>query len=247
MNALRRVGSAHRLGSENRWAKPTLHGVLSLSFLLLLLAPYARADDAPAKENQSLPLLFHEDFKTPESLKRFSFTDPAAWKLAPDDKRPVLSLVQQSRYKPAVRSPVNIAWINDLAVTDFVLQVRCRITRERIPHRDLCFFFGGVDATHFLYAHVAQEGDAVHNQIHLVDGKDRAAVTVKRENGTPWDDAYHTITVTRNAAGTTVAFDDKVLMTTDRKDLPAGRLGVGSFDDLGNFAEITVWGRKADR
>jgi hypothetical protein len=35
-------------------------------------------------------------------------------------------------------------------------------------------------------------------------------------------------------------------MTTDRKDLPVGKLGVGSFDDLGNFAEITVWGKKAD-
>ena len=41
-------------------------------------------------------------------------------------------------------------------------------------------------------------------------------------------------------------FDDKLLMTTDHKELPAGKLGVGSFDDIGNFAEITVWGKKAD-
>ena len=220
---------------------------LSFALLFLTLCPLAHAEDrAPANENQSLPLLFHEDFKTPEAaLKHFTFTDPAAWKIVTDDGRLALSLFQQSKYKPTVRSPVNVAWINDLAVTDFILEVRCKITREKIPHRDLCFFFGGVDATHFLYAHVAQEADAVHNQIHLVDGKDRAPVTTKRENGTPWDDAYHTITLTRLTGQTTVAFDGKTLMTTDRKDLPAGRVGVGSFDDFGNFAAITVWGKKA--
>jgi hypothetical protein len=99
---------------------------------LFALTVSCNAEDVktqPAKENQGLPLLFHEDFKSPDALKNFTFTDKDAWKLTDDDvdgaKRPVLSLFQQSNYKPPVRSPVNLAWINDLKVSHFVLEARC--------------------------------------------------------------------------------------------------------------------------
>jgi hypothetical protein len=220
------------------------------SLALVGLASGARAD-APAKEKDGLPLLFHEDFKSgDEALKRFTFTDNKAWKIAQDDvngtKQSVLCLFKQSNYKPPVRSPVNIAWVNDLNVSHFVLEARCRITKELIPHRDLCFFFAGADSSHMFYCHVAQEEDKLHNQIHIVDGKDRAPVTVKHARGTPWDDKYHAVKITRDDTGVSVYFDGKLLMTTDRKELPTGMVGVGSFDDIGNFAEITVWGKKAD-
>jgi hypothetical protein len=217
-------------------------------FALLLLTNGAHAE-APAKEKDGLPLLFHEDFKSgDEAMKRFTLTDKGAWKIVQDDvngtKRNVLSLFRQSDYKPPVRSPVNIAWVNDLKVSHFVMEVKCRITQELVPHRDLCFFFGGVDASHMFYCHVAQQEDKIHNQIHIVDGKDRAPVTVKHAKGTPWDERYHVVRVTRDDAGAKVYFDDKLLMTADRKEFPTGKVGVGSFDDIGNFAEITVWGKK---
>ena len=225
-------------------------------FALLLLATTAtRAEDVksqPARENQGLPLLFHDDFKTPApNTKLYAFTDKDAWKIIDDDvdgaKRPVLALVQQSNYKPAVRSPVNLAWINDLKVSHFVLEIRGKSTQKpTVMNRDLCFAFGGVDATHFLYAHLAAREDKIHNQIHLVDGKDREPVTVKHADKTPWDDKYHTIKITRDDTGVKAYFDGVLLLTTDRKDLPTGRLGFGSFDDIANFAEITVWGKKAD-
>ncbi len=43
-----------------------------------------------------------------------------------------------------------------------------------------------------------------------------------------------------------VYWDGQLFMTSDRKELPAGKVGVGSFDDTGNFAEITIWGKKAE-
>src|SRR6266536_2713949 len=182
--------------TEKWWAKPTLHG-LCFVFCLLLSIP-ARADDAPAKENEKLPLLFHEDFKSPDdALKKFTFTDKDAWRIVKDDvnggKQNVLSLFKQSNYKPPVRSPLNIAWINDLKISRFVLEAKCRITTELIPHRDLCFFLAGVDASHMIYCHASQQEDKIHNQIHLVDGKDREPITVKHAKGTPWDDKYHTV------------------------------------------------------
>jgi hypothetical protein len=220
-------------------------------FALLALAARSSAADGPAKENQGLPLLFHEDFSSKDdALKQFAFTDRNAWKIIEDDvngaRRPVLSLFRQSDYKPPVRSPINIAWINDLKVSDFVMEVRCKITQEKVPHRDLCFAFGGVDASHFLYAHVAQQTDKIHNQIHLVDGKDRAPVTTKGSDGTPWDERYHIVRIERDERGTRVTFDGQPILATDRKELPSGRVGFGSFDDIGNFSEVTVWGKKAE-
>ena len=224
--------------------------LVACGFALLLLVTRTRAAE-PATENQGLPLLFHEDLKSADALKKFSFTDKDAWKIIEDDvdgtKRPVLALVQQSNYKPPVRSPVNLAWINDLKVSHFVLEARCKSTQKpTVMNRDLCFAFGGVDATHFLYAHLAAREDKIHNQIHLVDNKDREPVTVKHADKTPWDDKYHTIKITRDDTGVKAYFDGKLLLTTDNKSFPTGRLGFGSFDDIANFAEITVWGKKAE-
>src|SRR3954447_8460862 len=224
--------------------------ILAACGLALLLATRTRAAE-PAKENQGLPLLFHEDCKSPDALKKLAFTDKDAWKIIEDDvdgtKRPVLALVQQSNYKPPVRSPVNLAWINDLKVSHFVLEIRGKSTQKpTVMNRDLCFAFGGVDATHFLYAHLAAREDKIHNQIHLVDNKDREPVTVKHADKSPWDDKYHTVKITRDDTGVKAYFDNQLLLTTDRKDFPTGRLGFGSFDDIANFAEITVWGKKAD-
>jgi hypothetical protein len=230
--------------------RPPLACVAAL--LAVTFWTFADEKKEPAKENQGLPLLFDEDFKSGDAaLKKFSFTDKAAWKLTEDDvdgaKRPVLALVQQSAYKPLVRSPVNLAWINDLKVSHFVLEIRGKSTQKpTVVNRDLCFAFGGVDATHFLYAHLAAREDKIHNQIHLVDGKDREPVTVKHAENTPWDDKYHTIRITRDDTGVKAYFDGQLLLTTDRKDFPVGRLGFGSFDDVANFAQITVWGKKAD-
>jgi hypothetical protein len=224
----------------------------SSHLVFLLTHPALAADDPkkPADQNNNQALLYHTTFSTPDSLKQLTFTDKSAWTLIEDDvegaKRQVLSLTKQSDYKPPVRSPINQAWINDLKLTHFILEVKCKIAPPKIPHRDLCFLFAGVDPSHFLYAHVAQEEDRIHNQIHLVDGKDRAPVTLKRSPGAPWDDKYHTIKLTRDDKQTSVYFDNELLMTTDRKDLPAGKLGFGSFDDTGNFAEVTIWGKRAE-
>ena len=218
-----------------------------IALLALTVPTFAQENKQPSKENQGLPLLFHEDFNSKGALKKFTFTDKDAWKIVQDDvngtRQNVLSLFKQSNYKPPVRSPINIAWINDLKVSHFILQANCRITQDPMPHRDLCFFLAGQDASHMIYCHVAQQEDKIHNQIHIVNGKDREPITVKHSKGTPWDDKYHTVKITRDDTGISVFFDDKLLMTTDRKDLPTGRLGVGSFDDIGNFAQITVWGK----
>lgn len=203
---------------------------------------------APAKERDGLPLAYHEDFEAgdDDALRaKFEFTDPAAWEIRKDGDRRVLALVKQSDYKPAVRSPVNIAWVKDLKVGPaFVMEVRLRSTTRDYGHRDLCLFFGGQDPTHFFYVHVAKAADPNAHNVFLVNGEPRKNIATRTTKGADWDDDYHTVRVTRKASGEIEVFwDGQSIMATDNKHFPVGRVGVGSFDDTGHFDQITVWGQ----
>jgi hypothetical protein len=223
--------------------------VLAAVCVAFFVASIVRAADAgksaPEKERDGLPLLFHEDFKDAEkSLARFGFDDPSAWKIAQEQGRNVLSLVKQSDYKPPVRSIVNRAWIKDLEVGPFVMEVKLRSTTRDYGHRDMCLLFGLVDDSHHYYVHLGKVADPNCNNVFLVDGAPRKNIASKVSPGTPWDDAYHTVRLFRDEKTTKVFWDGEHVMTAETSKFPVGRLGVGAFDDTGNYAEITVWGKK---
>ena len=88
------------------------------------------------------------------------------------------------------------------------------------------------------------ELDIADARIFLVDGAPRKNIATKVSTGTPWDDAYHTVRLVRDESTTKVYWDDEHVMTAGTTKFPTGRLAVGAFDDTGNFAEITVWGKK---
>ena len=96
------------------------------TLLLCSLSPAQDKTAEPVKSVEGLPLLLHEDFKDAQAaLKRFTFSDPNAWKIDQDtvdgQKQNVLSQFQPSKSNPKVRSPFNQAWINDLKVGPFVM------------------------------------------------------------------------------------------------------------------------------
>jgi thiamine phosphate synthase YjbQ (UPF0047 family) len=147
-----------------------------------------------------------------------------------------------------VRSPKCIAWINDLTASDFVLEVRMKQTGREYGHRDLCLFFGRTDPTHFYYAHIASKADAHAHTIHLVNGAPRVSIAKERTDGMHWDDQYHRARVVRNTeTGLIQVFVDdmtKPVMTAEDKTFPSGGIGIGSFDDTGNFDDVCIWGKK---
>lgn len=220
-----------------------------VAFCMPLSVVRAAADDkaasAPAKERDGLPLVFHEDFENSEQARaRFGFDDPEAWKIIDDQGQKVLSLVKQSKYKPPVRSIVNRAWIEGLEVGPFIMEVKLRTTARDYGHRDMSLLFGLVDNTHHYYVHLGQEADPNSNNIFLVDGAPRRNIASKTTKGTPWDAQYHTVRLERDETTTKVYWDGEHVMTAETDKFRVGRLGVGAFDDTGNFAEITVWGKK---
>ncbi|HUG42647.1 MAG TPA: hypothetical protein VMN76_00275 [Acidobacteriota bacterium] len=216
----------------------TRAGRFSFLFFLILLAAGCAGPESPT------PLLFSDDFE--ENLDRWEFTDPDAWRLEMLNGNPVLSLFQNSRYEPPVRSPLNIALIRDQEFENFLLEVRMESTSREYDHRDLCLFFGWQGPTRFYYAHLATVADPHANSIFLVDDEPRVSIAEERTDGTRWKDGrFHTVRVRRNVENglILVYFDDDsepIMRATDRT-LGKGRIGVGSFDDPGRFDRVRIW------
>jgi hypothetical protein len=229
---------------------PTL--MLSLSATILAIG-YGRADDRGSKPDAAAdhPLAFQDDFERDEP-KGWDFTDRNAWRLArlDDSHGRVLEQFRESKYQPAVRSPLNIALVQGHDLGDFVLDLQVRSTGRDYGHRDLCLFFGHQDPSHFYYVHLGKQADPAANSIFLVDGKPRVSIAEKRTSGTPWTDGWHHVRIVRNVGDglIQVYFDDMKVpaMTAHDRTFTHGRLGVGSFDDTGMFDQVRIWGKSAE-
>jgi hypothetical protein len=204
------------------------------------------------------PLLLCEDFE--HGLSQWQTTDPDPdkpfWKLEALPFRGqgnhVLRVLGQSNYQPPHRSPHSIALLKDVVVGDFELVVDVQNTNVNAgPHRDLCVFWGYQNPAHFYYAHFGAEADPHACQIFIVNDAPRTMITVDEAEGTPWTEGWHRLRVTRNVETGEMAvyFDtmDKPHMTARDKTFAWGQVGLGTFDDNGNFDNFVLRGVKVDQ
>jgi hypothetical protein len=190
------------------------------------------------------PLVVREDFEAGAS--RWQPTDAAAWKIVATDQGNVYSLFQQSKYQPPYRSPVNIALLKDVAVGDFEFEVKLQSTVKDYNHRSMVLVFGYQDPAHFYYVHFGKKTDDHANQIFIVNGAGRVKISTRTTPGTAWDDAWHQVRIVRSVVegDTAVYFDDmqSPVMTAQDKTFAWGQIGIGAFDDLGNFDDVILRG-----
>ena len=198
---------------------------------------------------QDLPELVKEDFE--KGADQWEFSDPAAWKVADTDKGKSLSIVKKTTPKTPHRSPFAVALLKDVVVGDFVLEVDAQSTVKDYPHRDLVFVFGYQDSAHFYYSHLGKLTDKHANQIFIVNGKDRTMISTRTTPGTNWTDEWHRVKIVRKIADGTIEvyWDDMKtpVQTATNKAFLSGRVGIGSFDDLGNFDNLVLRGTKAEK
>jgi hypothetical protein len=203
----------------------------------------------PAKEFMGMPLQFAEDFES-GNFERWAPSDPKAWRVTQQGENRVLDQFQPSNVETPVRSPFNRAVVKDIIVGDFVLDARVQSTTKDYPHRDVCLFFGYQDPAHMYYVHLGKQADAHANSIFLVNGEPRVSIAETRTSGTDWDDDWHQVRVVRKVGEGTIAvfFDDmnEPVMTAVDKHFTWGRVGVGTFDDTGNFDDVRLWGIVAE-
>ncbi|HEC03159.1 MAG TPA: hypothetical protein ENI81_06435 [Phycisphaerales bacterium] len=194
-----------------------------------------------------MSVVFEADFED-GSLNAWQATDPAAWRIEDARGGKVLALHKQSDYKPEVRSPVNINLIKDVVVGSFELELQMHSTTRDYGHRDMCLFFGHQDPSHFYYVHIANQSDPHANSIFIVNGEPRVSIAKTRTEGTKWDENWHAVRLVRDVEEGTIEvfFDDAAepIMTAVDHNFKWGKVGVGSFDDTGQFDAICLRGLK---
>ena len=221
--------------------------------IICLLAVFACCCSVQAEETRTLPsgtklpLLIHEDFS--QGAERWKTTDDTAWKLKPEGDGQVFALIKKkSDFEPPVRSPYNRALLKDVFVSDFVLEVKFRSTIDDYPHRSLCLFFGYQDDSHLYYVHFGKRTDDHANQIFIVNDKPRTKISLETTPGTNWDDEWHQARIVRDTTSgeILVFFDDMEtpVMRAKDKTFKTGQIGIGSFDDTGDYADVKLFGRQ---
>jgi hypothetical protein len=186
-----------------------------------------------------------------DSIKDFLFSDPSAWKVSEGDGKQALELVKQSEYKPAVRSPFNIALIKDKVFGDFVVEANCLQTGKEYGHRDMCFFYGYQGPGKFYYTHIATKPDEHAHNCFIVNDAPRTKFAKEVNDGVNWGlGVWHKVRVERKASDGTVRvfFDDmaKPIMIAEDKTFGPGAIGFGSFDDTGKISNIRVWSKDVE-
>jgi len=222
-------------------------GKVAVVSVMLLAVLAGCTGTAQIVSGKKIPLVFEADFEDGR-LGDWQATDPAAWRIEEGRGGKVLAQFKQSGYEPEVRSPLNINLVRDVVVGSFVMELKMRSTTKDYGHRDLCLFFGHQDPSHFYYVHIANQADAHANSIFIVDGKPRVSIARTRTEGTKWDDNWHTVRLVRDVEEGTIEvfFDNRAepIMTAVNHNFKWGKVGVGSFDDTGQFDDIRLWGRE---
>jgi hypothetical protein len=189
-------------------------------------------------------ILFEEDFES--GMERWELVDPESWKLEDHGLGKSLSIIQrESKYEPEYRSPKHIALIKELTAASFELTFKVKSTKNTGNHRDCCVFFNYQDPSHYYYVHLGAKPDPRSGQIMIVDGAPRLALT-ENENLTPWSESdWHNVKLVRDSEQGTIKiyFDDmeKPHMQVDENRFSkAGRIGLGSFDDMDAFDQVQI-------
>lgn len=194
---------------------------------------------------EELPLLLTEDFEAGAS--RWEPTDPTKWTIEKESGNHVYCIHGSSNYRPPFRSPFNISLLKDIIVSDFVLTARVKTLQTSRGHRDMCLIFGYQDPANFYYVHFGEKTDPHSNQIMIVQKTPRHMITEKTNAGTPWKNAtWHQVKLIRKVEDglIEVYFDDMEVpqMVAHDKAFRWGRIGLGTFDDLGAWDDVKLSG-----
>lgn len=214
---------------------------------LTFVAAHVSLRDGLAEDDAGgLPLVFEDNFE--HGADRWKPTDDAAWKVVEGRGGHVYSLFQQSKYEPPHRSPINFSLAREVSVGDFMLQAKARSTCRDYGHRDMCLVFGYQDSAHYYYVHLGKQTDDHANQIFIVNGAPRVKISTKTTSGTPWDDGWHQVKIVRDvkSGDIRVFFDDldTPAMTAKDTTFRTGQVGLGSFDDTGDWDDVQLFARR---
>ena len=220
-------------------------------FIIILASITTLGSLAQPDLKTGYPLIYEQDFLSPDAIFDFVFSDPAPWFVTGGmGGGMALEYAGRGKYEPSVRSPLIIGLVDNLVLGDFVLEADVLQTGREYGHRDMCFFFGFQDSTRFYYVHLASVADPVAHTVHIVNDSPRKSIVKERTDGIRWmENNWHHIRLERSIRDGEIRmyFDDMEtpVMVANDKTFPAGYVGFGSFDDSGKIDNIRIWAKES--
>ncbi|MEV6110517.1 PQQ-dependent sugar dehydrogenase [Streptomyces sp. NPDC051940] len=177
---------------------------------------------------------------------------PSKWQFPGDQ----VILAEAGVARPGPRRPFEYAVLkNGPVLGDAQVDAEVRLdTPVSVSNRDVIIVFGWKSDTEFYYAHLSQDNTIYpHNGIFRVNNADRVRIEDQwdavHSHGAPpsvTDTDWHGVRVKHCAATGEIAVyvdgSDYPRMTAVDKTFTSGRVGFGSFDNIGRMRELTVTG-----
>lgn len=176
-------------------------------------------------------------------LRAFDLDGNGTW----EAHGPVLALVKEGVPDGKIRRPAALAILKGHPLHDVTMKLELRSTAPAdLAVRDVQLIVGYQSPTQFYYVHLSAKTDAVHNGIFIVDNADRKRLDQPTSKAHLTDQAWHKVRLERNSVSGRIAvfFDDQLdpILTATDTTFRSGRVGVGSFDETGEFRNIEVTG-----
>ncbi|MGC2399970.1 MAG: hypothetical protein WA510_09315 [Acidobacteriaceae bacterium] len=212
-------------------------GAMAVSLAWLLL---------PAVAQETGHVNVRDDF-SPGTLSHFDMPFPEDWQILGEGQLHYLHMLRP-RTPGVPRRPLQFARLKGVSVGSFALSLKIR--RE---HGSMIIVFGYVDTLHFYYAHLSKDPGtkvSVHNGIFIVDGGERRRIAGVSAQAALPDLSWHDVRIARDVgSGSIQVFVDRqaqpLFSVVDRTFL-CGQIGLGSFDETGDFAQLRLNGKSAE-
>ena len=186
---------------------------------------------------------FTPDLSSPARIDQWELDGSGSWKIS--DGR--LELWKAGVPAGQIRRPAALAIFKSKPFRRVTIEAEIRSTAPlAVVRRDLDVIVAYESPSRFYYVHLAGISDSVHNGIFLVNNANR--VRIDGGKGMPQlkDSTWHNVRVQRDGlTGQIEVFVDrskKPALEARDTTLCCGRVGFGSFDDIGEFRKIVIRG-----
>jgi len=183
---------------------------------------------------------FHTDFES-GNLNDWQFPYAEDWAVLSEAGNHYLHM-KRSREPGVPRRPLQFALLRNTRVGSFDFQ-----TRVRREGRSMIVVFNYVDTLYFYYAHLSGDRGTeqpVHNGIFIVNGEPRKRLAGTEAVPALPDGDWHVVRVLRSLpAGSIEVFVDghsQPLFSVVDRTFTCGGVGIGSFDETGDFDEVEL-------
>ena len=186
---------------------------------------------------------FKDDFSSGK-LDYWQLPHPEDWEVRTEGSLHYLHM-KRSREPGEPRRPLQFALLKGINMSSFELQ-----TMVRREGRSMIIVFNYVDTLHFYYVHLSEDRGTVqpvHNGIFIVDGGPRRRIAGTNAQPALPDRDWHKVRISRDGLnGEIRVFVDgsnTPLFSVKDDTFRCGKVGLGSFDETGDFADFRL---KAD-